>query len=143
MSLGVRGVVVTLHVGDLDRARRFYDKTFGLPVLRGRDDEAILDAGSGTRLVLVEQADFTPSGRTAFSIEVADLRACLARLAQKGIRVMDYDLPGLRTEGGVWEQDYVRNAWFTDPEGNVVSIHEPKDSSLKVGQRAMIERRNG
>jgi hypothetical protein len=102
-------------------------------VLRERDDEVVLDAGGGTRLLLSHHPDAVPSGHTAFSIEVEDLKASMHDLARKGIRFEDYDLPGLRTEDGVWEQDYVRNAWFTDPDGNVVSLHEAKDAVLRIG----------
>ena len=128
-----RGVVVVLHVPDLARACRFYTENFDFSVLRERGDEVVLDAGSGTRLLLAHHPDASPSGRTAFSIEVEDLKASVHDLARRGIRFEEYDLPGLRTEGGVWEQDYVRNAWFTDPDGNVVSLHEAKDAVLRIG----------
>jgi catechol 2,3-dioxygenase-like lactoylglutathione lyase family enzyme len=131
MSLA-RGVVAVLHVPDLARSRRFYAEHFGFVVLRERDDEAILDAGGGTRLLLAHHPDTTPSGHTAFSIEVDDLEAGMQALSRQGIRFEDYDLPGLRTEAGVWDQEYVRNAWFTDPDGNVVSLHEAKDAVLRI-----------
>ena len=128
-----QGVVVVLHVPDLGRSRRFYTENFDFSVLRERGDEVVLEAGGGTRLLLALHPDAAPSGHTAFSIEVDDLKASMEALGRQGIRFEDYDLPGLRTEGGVWEQDYVRNAWFTDPDGNVVSLHEAKDAVLRIG----------
>lgn len=128
----VRGAVTTLPVVDLARARRFYEGVLGLRPVWLSADEAVLDAGSGTRLLLAARGEVPTGKNTAFSVEVAELEAAMAFLRDQGVRFKDYDLAGLRTHAGVFEQSHVRNAWFLDPEGNLVSVHEPKEQSIRV-----------
>ena len=37
----------------------------------------------------------------------------------------DYDLPGLKTVDHVASSTGMRAAWFLDPDGNVLCVHEP------------------
>ena len=56
--------------------------------------------------------------------------AWLARLSlvnaelHRGVRFEDYDLPGLKTVEGVCVLGGERAAWFRDPEGNTLCIHQ-------------------
>jgi hypothetical protein len=45
-------------------------------------------------------------------------------LAGRGVTFADYDLPGLRTVEHVCVLGSEKAAWFTDPDGNVLCLHE-------------------
>ena len=48
----------------------------------------------------------------------------MADLRKRGVVFEDYDLPGLKTVNGVVELDTMKGAWFTDTEGNIISLSE-------------------
>ena len=51
--------------------------------------------------------------------EVAELRA-------RGVRVEDYDMPGLKTDDGVADIGFGWAAWITDPGKNALGILQIK-----------------
>ena len=55
-----------------------------------------------------------------------DLRATMEEMRSRGIVFEEYDLPGLKTVDGIVEMGGQAAAWFTDPEGNIISIAEMK-----------------
>jgi catechol 2,3-dioxygenase-like lactoylglutathione lyase family enzyme len=115
-----------LPVVDMARARDFYERTLGL----GRADvrangEARFQAG-GARFALYPRKTPTQADHTALSFEVANLAAEMKTLRERGVRFEDYDLPGLKTENGVCVLGSERAAWFKDPEGNILCLHEDR-----------------
>jgi hypothetical protein len=65
--------------------------------------------------------------------EVDDIEAAVAALRARGVVFHEYDAPGLTTRSGVAEiaGNYPskgvgeRGAWFTDSEGNLLSLGQP------------------
>jgi hypothetical protein len=66
--------------------------------------------------------------------EVADIEATVTALRARGVVFEEYDLPGLKTIGGIAEitGNYPsrggvgeRGAWFKDSEGNLLGIGQP------------------
>jgi catechol 2,3-dioxygenase-like lactoylglutathione lyase family enzyme len=113
-----------LPVVDMARARAFYEKTLGLPAPRVRaNGEARFEAG-GLSFALYARATPTRADHTALSFEVGDLAAEMRVLYERGVRFEDYDLPGLKTEHGVCVLGSERAAWFRDPEGNILCLHQ-------------------
>ncbi len=55
---------------------------------------------------------------------MSDIAAEMGDLRARGVRFEEYDLPGLKTVEGVWAQGAERAAWFRDPEGNILCIHQ-------------------
>lgn len=45
-------------------------------------------------------------------------------LEGRGVTFEDYDMPGLKTVGHVCEFGTEKAAWFNDPDGNVLCIHQ-------------------
>ena len=41
-----------------------------------------------------------------------------------GVRFEDYDLPDLKTVNHICEMGDERAAWFSDPDGNILCLHE-------------------
>jgi len=114
-----------LPVRDLDRARRFYVDTLWLtPVGARRDGPFVLRAGDGSHVSLFRKPEGTRAEHTALSFEVGDLDGAIARLEARGVAFHDYDLPGFRTIDRVCALPGERCAWFSDPEGNVLCVHQ-------------------
>ncbi len=113
-----------LPVVDMSRARKFYQETLDLPAPRVRENgEARFDAG-GTSFALYPRSTPTRADHTALSFEVRDLAAEMRTLRARGVRFEEYDLPGLKTEEGVCVLGSERAAWFRDPEGNILCLHQ-------------------
>ncbi len=108
---------------DLDAARDFYHGQLGLPILVDRPGEAVeFNCGAGTKLVVTKSTTGTADSQTQVGWTVPDLEAELAELRARGVRIEEYDLPGLRTEGGIADFGFARMAWITDPGGNALAV---------------------
>lgn len=51
-----------------------------------------------------------------------DVEAEVETLKGKGVAFERYDLPGTTRKGDVHVSDGIKNAWFKDPEGNILGI---------------------
>ena len=58
------------------------------------------------------------------SFRVDDILAAIAELKARGVAFADYDLPGLKTVEHVCVLGSEKAAWFADPEGNILCLHE-------------------
>ena len=125
MSLTHRTVSMMLPVTDVDRARSFYTDTLEL-AYNGTNEEgsALYALDGGTTLVLLPRPDGTPSESTAMSFEVGDLPAEIAHLEERGVRFEDYDQPGFTTVDHILDSGSEKAAWFLDPDGNVLCVHQ-------------------
>jgi hypothetical protein len=54
---------------------------------------------------------------------VSDIKGAVDQLRSRGVRFEDYDLPEAKTEDGVSSTGELREAWFRDPDGNILRIH--------------------
>lgn len=120
-------VTCMLPVRDLERARRFYVDQLGLQPAGLRPDGKFLlrvgEAG-GAELALFPKPEGTRAEHTALSFRVVDIAAAVAALQARGVVFADYDLPGLKTVDHVCVLGSEKAAWFQDPEGNILCLHE-------------------
>lgn len=129
-SLTQAAVTCMLPVRDLDRARRFYVEQLGLqPAGLKPDGKFVLRAGGaggagGVDLALFPKPEGTKAEHTAVSFRVPDIAAAVAELQARGVAFADYDLPGLKTVDHVCVLGSEKAAWFQDPEGNILCLHE-------------------
>jgi len=124
--LSTAPVTATIPFRDLDRAQDFYGARLGLRLLSGSAKEGHLEfgAGEGTTVQLFESDSNRKSENTAATFEVTDLAVEMAELRRNDVSFEDYDLPGLKTVEGVATMGDHRAAWFKDPDGNVLCLHE-------------------
>jgi predicted enzyme related to lactoylglutathione lyase len=114
-----------LPVSDMDRAARFYMDTLGLhQKATGADGSRIFDAGNGDAIGLLPSEAGSQSKHTVLSFEVSDIAGEVRELEGRGVSFADYDLPGLKTVDHIAEMGGERAAWFSDPDGNILCIHE-------------------
>ncbi|HEY7147010.1 MAG TPA: VOC family protein [Streptosporangiaceae bacterium] len=114
-------VVAFVGTTDLPRAREFYERKLGLPVTGRSDFACVFDAG-GTMLRVTAVARVAAGGYTVLGWRVTDIKAAVRDLEARGVVFNQYD--GMEhDEHGVWTTpggDQV--AWFSDPDGNTLSI---------------------
>jgi len=55
---------------------------------------------------------------------VTDIAGAIRALKSRGVTFADYDLPGLKTVNHVCVLGAEKAAWFNDPEGNILCLHE-------------------
>jgi catechol 2,3-dioxygenase-like lactoylglutathione lyase family enzyme len=114
-----------LPVTDPERAGRFYADQLGLKALGVQPDGTrMFELGHGDGLGLMPAETGAQSAHTVLTFEVPDLDAEVADLEGRGVRFDDYDLPDLKTENHIAVMGDERAAWFHDPEGNVLCVHE-------------------
>ncbi len=118
-------VTTMLPVKDLNRAREFYEKKLGLKPLGAKQDGKFLFAGGdGGTLALFPKPEGTKAEHTAVSFQVKDIAREIKDLKQRGVVFEDYDFPGMKTQNHVCVLGSEKAAWFKDPEGNYLCIHE-------------------
>ena len=125
MTSWAKGIdAITLFVEDLEGTKRFYREVFDLPVKFEDDDSAVFDFGN-TLINLLrvtaasELIDPAPvagpdsGSRLQLTIEVDDVDATCARLAGRGVTLLN----------GPMDRPWgVRTASFTDPSGHIWEI---------------------
>jgi catechol 2,3-dioxygenase-like lactoylglutathione lyase family enzyme len=119
-------VAATLPFRGLKRAKDFYSKKLGLELRSGSVQDGYLEfgAGRGSVIQVFESKSAKKSDNTAATFEVDDLRKEMAALRRKRVRFEEYDLPGIKTVRGVANMDGHLGAWFKDPDGNVLGLHQ-------------------
>lgn len=113
-----------LPAEDLSRAKHFYHDDLGLDITE-MPGQFLAHAGSGTTFLVYERAR-TVAEHTAAVFMTDDLRATVDDLRSHGVRFEEYDLPGLKTVDGIAESPTGWSAWFTDTEGNIISVAQMK-----------------
>ena len=123
-SLQDSQVSCILPVKDMTRARHFYEQQLGFAPLGERPDGKFIYRSGGTEIALFPRAEGTRATHTALSFRVTDIAAAVDALNGRGVRFADYDLPGLKTVDHVCVLGAEKAAWFEDPEGNILCLHE-------------------
>ena len=112
---------------DLDASRAFYHDTLGLEILReDPDDRIVFRCGGGTQLVVTHSTVGTRDTQTQLAWRVPDLKAELADLRSRGVRIEEYSEPDPVTVDGIADMGHSWAAWFLDPSGNVLAVVQPK-----------------
>src|SRR5919106_2793840 len=117
-----------LLASDLGVAREFYGERIGLEVLIESDDFLTFKCGGDSRLVVTRSSSGTSEPQTKASWRVNDLAAELAELRSRGVRIEEYDEPGMKTVDGIADVGFALAAWFVDPDGNSIGLLQFKEA---------------
>lgn len=115
VDLGAIGQV-SLPVGDVAEAERFYGETLGLPHLYTHGDLAFFDAG-GTRLFLTAERQEAPRASVLY-FRVEDIEAAHAALERAGVTFAGAPHMIFQHADGLEEW----MAFFEDPFGNLLAL---------------------
>jgi catechol 2,3-dioxygenase-like lactoylglutathione lyase family enzyme len=124
--LGDHPIHPVLLATDLAAARGFYHDRLGLQILNESEAAITFRCGGGTQLSVTRSTTGTADTQTQASWYVSDLRAEVAELRARGVKVEDYDLPGLQTQDGIADIGFAWAAWIIDPGSNALGILQPK-----------------
>ena len=115
---------------DLDVSRTFYRDVLGLEILRedpGPDVEPrIVFKTANGRLILSKSTVGTSDTQTQMAWIVPDIRAAVADLRARGVKIEEYVEPNPVTVDGVADMGYSWAAWFIDPSNNCLAVVQPK-----------------
>ena len=122
-----RPIRVSIPVGDMAQAKRFYTEKLSLGLLF-ENEFATVFAMRDSQIALVPSQDVTRATYSLVTWMVEDIQAQVAALRQAGIEFEDYEIDGLKTVDGVaqFDDDFV--AWFKDSEGNLLALAELHDA---------------
>jgi catechol-2,3-dioxygenase len=121
---------VMLTAPDLGAVKQFYGDQVGLDVLIESDDFVTFRCGGASRLVVTRTSEPSTEQTTKASWRVADVSAEVAELRARGVDVVDYDEPWLKTVDGVADVGFALSAWLVDPGGNTLGLLQFKDETL-------------
>jgi catechol 2,3-dioxygenase-like lactoylglutathione lyase family enzyme len=111
-------------VKELERARDFYVNRLGLEAEGLAADGKFILRANGARLALMPKPGGTKAEHTALSFKVDNIAAEIQALKARGVSFHDYDLPGFKTVNHIAVLGKEKAAWFSDPEGNILCLHE-------------------
>lgn len=125
--LGNHPITPVLLATDLAAARKFYHGKLGLQIVRENENAVVFRCGSGTHLDVTKSTTGTADQQTQAAWQVSDIRAEVAELRARGIKVEDYDTPGLKTDDGIADIGFAWAAWIIDPGTNALGILQVKE----------------
>jgi catechol 2,3-dioxygenase-like lactoylglutathione lyase family enzyme len=107
-------------------SRAFYHDTVGLEIVAEDEERIFLRCGGETQLIISRSTIGTTDTQTQVAWRVPDLRAALADLRARGVRIEEYQAPYPVTVEGIADMGHSWAAWFVDPSRNVLSLVQPK-----------------
>jgi len=116
----IEGGTPTVFVSNMDRAVAFYADTLGLKLVgRFGDEYASVDAGRGFRIGLHPSGPRSPKPGTPGSIQISfgvhgKIDDVVDELTRRGVSF----------RGPIIDDDPVKLAFFTDPDGNELCLCE-------------------
>ena len=116
-------LVAFIPTKDANRARGFYEQVLGLRFI-SEDSFAIVMDANGTMVRIVRVGDFTPFPFTILGWQVNDIHKIVAEMTGKDVNFTRYPYFE-QSPDGVWTAPGgSKVAWFTDPDGNTLSISQ-------------------
>jgi len=135
-----RPIVAFVATTDPGRAKAFYAKTLGLRLVSEDGFALAFDAG-GTMLRVAIVPTLKPAGYTVLGWIVPEIAKAVRTLVKRGVVFQRYQgMP--QDELGIWSSPSgARVAWFTDPDGNTLSLTEmPRQKKRKTTRKNLRKR---
>ena len=119
-------IVAFVAVSDLDRAEWFYGGVLGLPLRDERPFALVALTGGGTDVRLTEVETASAAPWTVLGWTVPDIDSAVDDLVTRGVVFTRYPAMG-QDDRAIWTSPSgARVAWFTDPDGNVLSLTQAR-----------------
>jgi catechol 2,3-dioxygenase-like lactoylglutathione lyase family enzyme len=110
---------ISVPVTDMERSKRFYGETLGLPPVGDPDEQGFPEyqLGENVSLYLLSMENigstFTAPHTASIALRVPDVAEARKELEAKGVAF----------EGDVFDTSVCHMAHFKDPDGNVFMLH--------------------
>jgi catechol 2,3-dioxygenase-like lactoylglutathione lyase family enzyme len=117
-------IIPYIPVSDVPRARKFYEQTLGLKMKEENPEGVLYECGKGSVVFVYRSAGAGSSKASVAFWDVAELDAEVAELRSKGVKLEDYDMPGVKTVNGIATNGKIKAAWFKDPDGNILALSQ-------------------
>src|SRR5437763_3499703 len=124
--LGDYPLEVVLLGTDIEAMTAFYGEQVGLTVVNNRPGAVTFKCGGDTRLVVSKSTTGTKDDQTQAAFRVEDVHAEVAELRSRGVKIEEYDMPGLKTHDGIADIGFALMAWFIDPAKNCIGMIQIK-----------------
>ena len=122
--------VATVAVKDLEKAKKFYERTLGLTTVMANEEVAAFKTGDSK--LFVYRSEFAGTNKaTAATFVANDVDALVQTLKSRGVTFEHYDLPRMTRQGDVHVAGSMRAAWFKDPDGNIFSLVTPPNTAAR------------
>ena len=120
-----RNATAMIPAKDLDRAKKWYEEKLGLKPADDMGEMGAIYKLAGVKAFLYVSQYAGTAGHTILTFDSPDLVADMAKLREKGVTFLDYDLPDLKTVNGVvdWGEG-IKTSWTKDSEGNILGLSE-------------------
>ena len=118
-------VIAFAATTDGTRCRAFYERVLGLDFI-AEDEFAVVFSAHGTELRIQKVRSLMPQPHTQLGWLVASIEQVVSGLSRRGVAFEKY--PFLDQDAcGVWTAPSgAKIAWLKDPDGNLLSLTEPK-----------------
>jgi predicted enzyme related to lactoylglutathione lyase len=113
-----------IPVSDMNRARKFYEKTLGLTPKEESAGGVIYECGSGTWFFMYKSEGAGTSKANYAFWDVKDVEAEVAELKARGVVFEEYDMPAFKTVNSIATGGGAKTAWFKDTEGNILAVSQ-------------------
>jgi catechol 2,3-dioxygenase-like lactoylglutathione lyase family enzyme len=124
--LGDHPVDVVLLAPDLEASKDFYATKVGLKILNDGPDAVTFQCGGDSHLAISKSTIGTKDDQTQAAFRVKDVRAEVAELRRRGVKIEEYDTPDLKTVDGIADLGFAMMAWFIDRGKNCVGMIQIK-----------------
>ena len=108
---------ISVPVTDLERAKRFYGETLGLPNISGDGAWPEYQLGANISLYLIDPTnigqEFTAPHSSHIALRVPDVAEARANLEAAGVEF----------HGEILDTGVCHMAFFSDPDGNALMLH--------------------
>jgi predicted enzyme related to lactoylglutathione lyase len=116
-------LIAFIPTKDAARARLFYEEQLGLRFVSDDSFAVVMDA-NGIMVRIVRVGEFTPASFTILGWQVDDIHRAVAEMTSKGSQFKRYSFLE-QSEDGVWTAPGgAKVAWFSDPDGNILSLSQ-------------------
>ena len=118
-------LVAFVATANPERSHAFYEGVLALTRVDATPFANVY-AGGGTPLRVTVVPGVRPPPYTVLGWEVPDISTAIATLTERGVEFKRYTAFA-QDEMGVWTTpEGARVAWFQDPDGNLLSLTEPR-----------------
>jgi catechol 2,3-dioxygenase-like lactoylglutathione lyase family enzyme len=124
----------SLAVSDLAKSRSWYADKLGWEPTVEPPGTLVYELAPNAAFTLYESEFAGTAKNTVMNWVVDDVKGEVARLRDRGVGFEDYDFGEYRTVDGVMGNDeYGYNAWFKDPDGNIIGVISPAPGTRDRG----------